>query len=202
MASSTNTAATTPVPYGYQAGGYQTRPWTEPVPSTWNSTASAVCNLNANTVGWFLVIANGFGFAIPAGATIDGIVIDVECSGGSGKTYDSEVVAVKGGVVGSTSRASATVWSGGSHTWLGHGTGQNDLWGTTWTPAQINAADFGVAVSPKSVGGTDIAEIHNVRITVYYTPTSIKTINGLTKSSVKTWNGLAMSSVKSINGLT
>jgi len=201
MASSIKTAPSTPVPTQYQVGAYQTRPWTEPIPTTWNSTAYAACALNANTIGWYLIIANGFGFAIPTGSIINGIIIEVECSGGSGVTYDSEVVAVKGGVLGETNKASGTVWNDGSDTYLSHG-GATDLWGTTWTPAQINAADFGVAVSPKSVGGTDEAHIHNVRITVYYTPTSIKTINGLAKASVKTVNELALASVKSINGLS
>jgi len=200
MASSLKTASTLPVPTQYQAGAYQTRPWTEPIPETWNSTGLAVCPLANNTIGYYLIIANGFGFAIPTGSVINGIIIEVECNGGSGVTYDSEVVAVKGGVLGSTNRASATVWNGGAVTWLQHGDA-TDLWGTTWTPAQINASNFGVAVSPKSVGGTDEAGIHNVRITVYYTETSVKTVNGLAKASVKTKNYLALASIKNFNGL-
>ena len=199
MASSLKTAPSTPVPVQYQSAG-QTRPWTEPIPTTWNTTGSATCVLTANSVGYFLIVANGFGFAIPAGATINGIIVEYKVNtAGTDTVYDSEVVMVKGGVLGSINRASATSWK--INDWLSHG-GATDLWGTTWTPAQINAADFGSAVSPKLIGATSYdAVLTGCRITVYYTETSVKTVNGLAKASVKTKNYLALASIKTFNGL-
>lgn len=49
--------------------------------------------------------------------------------------------------------------------------GQADLWGTTWTPAQINAANFGVDLywSCTNLGVTPNIFIDYVKIIVYYT---------------------------------
>lgn len=45
----------------------------------------------------------------------------------------------------------------------------DDLWGATWTPAQINAADFGVAIAAHHTGDFHVpagATILGVTITV------------------------------------
>jgi hypothetical protein len=200
MSTSIKTAPSEPVPTQYQSAG-QTRAWTEPIPTTWNTTASAVCALSANSVGYYLIINNDFGFAISSDSTINGIVAEILCRGGGGTTYDSEVVIVKDGVLGGTNRSEAGAWNSGSFVYKSHG-GATDLWGTTWTPAQINASDFGVAVSPKTIGDGADGEIQGVRITVYYTPSNIKTINGLARASVKTKNFLDIANIKTFNGLT
>ena len=46
--------------------------------------------------------------------------------------------------------------------------GPTDLWGTTWTPADINDANFGVALSAIMQGNT--LEVDHIRITVYTSP--------------------------------
>jgi hypothetical protein len=49
--------------------------------------------------------------------------------------------------------------------------GPTDLWGTTWTPAQINAADFGVRLRIKNRHASlaRTASINQIRVTVTYT---------------------------------
>ena len=55
--------------------------------------------------------------------------------------------------------------------YISHG-GSSDLWGLTWTVAQINASDFGVSIKAEGIdpSGGD-GTIDAVRITVYYTAT-------------------------------
>src|SRR6185295_12938347 len=47
----------------------------------------------------------------------------------------------------------------------------SDLWGTTWTPAEINASDFGLVFSAHINGLVTLlpsASIDHIRVTVYY----------------------------------
>jgi len=64
--------------------------------------------------------------------------------------YDDKVRIIKGGVVGSTDRASGSAWPG-TLTYSTYGS-SSDLWGETWTVADINSSSFGVAISAKGVG--------------------------------------------------
>lgn len=102
--------------------------------------------------------ATNFGFAIPAGATINGIQFGFEkyqhvgTGSPTGTVVDAAVRAVKGGVIGSTDRKDGTTqW----HVVFGvsftdaptyHGS-SSDLWGTTWLASDINSSTFGCAIS-------------------------------------------------------
>lgn len=116
------------------------------------------------------LLVSGFGFAIPSGAVIDGITINVECkhvvNDGSGiTTYRGRIV--KAGTIGTTNKSITWGPSEGVHT-LG---GASDLWGETWTPADINHADtgFAIAVNVDDGGGpSDVAYIDHITMTVDY----------------------------------
>lgn len=113
------------------------------------------------------------GFAIPAEAEIVGIEATVKArAGGEGETNGpgyGQVQLVKAGALVGTNKApgeGATVqsWTG-AESKFGSAT---DLWGTTWTPAQINAANFGLNVvakhfasqpEAKTGGGVDYTSI-------------------------------------------
>jgi hypothetical protein len=136
-----------------------------------NATASSLAN---NTITNYLV-ATGFNFAVPGGATISGITVTIERrDGGKSSTVsirDNSVKLVKAGVIAGTDKAdTATDWpaADGTKTY-GSAT---DLWGSTWTPADISASNFGVAISAKSIRSsgtkTDDALIDNIKITVNY----------------------------------
>jgi hypothetical protein len=46
-----------------------------------------------------------------------------------------------------------------------------DLWGTTWTPADINAAGFGAALAVTEIssrGANETAHVDHITITVHY----------------------------------
>ena len=111
------------------------------------------------------LFVTGFNFSIPAGDTITGITVEIEQNGGGGK--DAGVFIVKGGNMVATDHANVSNWPvTDAYTVYG---GCTDLWGVAWTPADINAPDFGVAVSAKGMGAfSTLVNIDHMRITVCY----------------------------------
>lgn len=111
--------------------------------------------------------ATSFGFAIPTDATINGIVVEIEKSTTLATSIiDNSVKIVKGNSITGTELASASQW-GTADAYATYGTA-TELWGTTWTPADINLGNFGIVISGvASVAAT--AQIDHVRISVYYT---------------------------------
>lgn len=108
-----------------------------------------------------------FGFNIPTNAVIDGIVLEMEVpssarwANGNGSMKLKKAGSVVGDNKDGTATVSSNVYTYGSST---------DLWGTTWTPAQINASNFGFgfeATFTSSPNDFAIA-IDFVRITVYW----------------------------------
>ena len=106
----------------------------------------------------------GFGFSIPSGSTIVGIEVDWEDSNTSGGTVqDNAARLVKGGTIGSTDRSSGTAWPNGD-TLIVHG-GVTDLWGDTWTAADINSSNFGAALSAfQNSGGYRTGQVDSVSV--------------------------------------
>lgn len=151
---------------------------------SWNSVNNASSSNNSNTVAdlddnqvsRYLKVTD-FDFAIPAGATINGILVEVEQDAeNADRIKDNSVRIVKGGTIGTQEKANANFW-GTSDTYVSYGS-VSDLWGTTWTPAEINAADFGVVISATKAstsGGAVEARIDHVRITVDYTEAAAPT---------------------------
>jgi hypothetical protein len=118
-----------------------------------------------------VLLITGFGFTIPAGATIDGIKVEMERKKSpSGSVSDVQVGLTKDGMTGGGDPENVNVWlsSEGYVTW---GSATN-LWGLSWTPAEVNDADFGFAFSASIIAGSSAsctASIDHVRITIYYT---------------------------------
>ena len=110
-----------------------------------------------------------FGFSIPAGATINGFVVEIEKSmTGAGTINDASVFLVKGGVVVGTDHGVVPAWPA-TYAFTTYGS-SSDLWGTTWTVAQVNASNFGVEIAALEAGvNTATARVDFGRITVYYT---------------------------------
>lgn len=142
--------------------------WTSPELAQLSDDQWAYAYLSSGQSSYYLK-ATGFGFTIPTGSTINGIVVEVERSrGGLGQdAWDNSVKIVKGNTIQGNEKANSTEWPT-SDTYITYG-GSTDLWGLTWTVAQINASDFGFVISAKSItpGGTSL--IDHIRITVYYT---------------------------------
>jgi cysteine-rich repeat protein len=108
--------------------------------------------------------ATGFGFSIPGGAVIEGIQVDFERWGG--EAFDQRVRIVKAGIIGATDRSLPGNWPD-ADTFVTYGS-NGDLWGETWTAADINAANFGFALS--ALVGDSVAVADAIAITVFYSP--------------------------------
>jgi len=114
--------------------------------------------------------ATNFGFDISDGATIDGIIAEIEKAqaGGTG-VYDVEVKIVKSDAsLGTTNKASASQWTG-TDTYSSYGA-NNNLWGESWGASDINSSNFGVVLQAEHTMSYGIEiRVDHMRITVYYT---------------------------------
>lgn len=131
----------------------------------------ATCNLDNGETSRY-IYGIDYGFAIPAAATITGIQVQIKrvsSSGNANNISDQNVRLVKGGIVQATNYANPAVWNNSVQV-ISYG-GAGDLWGTTWTPAEINANNFGATISVSSNANNRTAYIDYIRITVYYTTT-------------------------------
>lgn len=151
-------------PGGSFAGGTSNVAWTN-VTNMDSNSAFATCSLitSQNTD---VALVTTFGFSIPSGATIDGIVVTLNgkdsSSNHQGTTY---VQLLKGGSATGTAKTITMPTTATNETF---GT-STDLWGGTWAYSDINASNFGVGIQEQGVSGNDTLSIENVQIEVYYT---------------------------------
>jgi hypothetical protein len=117
----------------------------------------------------FLLVED-FNLDVPESATIEGITATIRrAGGGEDEAADAGVYLLKGDVMGTLDKSKSTPWSNVLEN-VAYG-GENDLWAETWTPADVNAGTFGVAVSaqyPQSAGNGR-AYVDIVYVTVSYT---------------------------------
>jgi hypothetical protein len=118
---------------------------------------------------------HNFGFSIPDGATINGILIELEDKRGAQPgTFPIVLSTVKASSEhGNTTRTGTSI-SGNPSTSEGYRSygGESNLWERTWTPAEINSSDFGGKLSgvyTTEMGESDDYSLDHIRITVYYT---------------------------------
>ncbi len=106
---------------------------------------------------------------IPSEAIINGIEVNIRGRANFlNAVNDSTVVLLKGGVPVGNNYATGMTWTNSVTTFTYGGT--TDLWGTTWTPAEINAADFGLRFQAGYVGSNNRqAQIQYIEINVCYT---------------------------------
>lgn len=112
------------------------------------------------------LVAKGFGFTIGASEAITGIRVEFERKAAAAATgLDFSVRLLKGGVVQGDNRASLSNWpTADAYAMYPADGGNSDLWGLTWTPADINDPNFGVAISGK---GDTTLSVDHIRITVF-----------------------------------
>lgn len=150
--------------------------WLNPTRITASDDSRATGTGTIGTVTHYLKGTN-FGFTIPSGATIDGIVVEWERSDSLARSaspcLDNEIKIVKGGTIGATNKADLVTAWGTTDAYAVYGS-SSDLWGETWTDTDINGSTFGSVLSCQSsvVGGTYLGQVDHCRITVYYTAAS------------------------------
>jgi hypothetical protein len=125
----------------------------------------------------------GYGFTIPTTATINGISVVTECQGNTSSPVSNrnfQVALSKDGSSAATSYQGGDV-ACGLNTDVSRTYGSStDLWGTTWTPAQVNASTFEAWAKAANAGGGNRL-IDNTTATIYYTPAGSAIIIGETR---------------------
>lgn len=115
------------------------------------------------------LLATNFGFSVPGGATVTGIVVGVERRATLNAAQDSSLRLFVAGVVAGDNRASGDNWPIND---VSRDYGSNsDLWGLTLAPSDVNSAGFGVgiAATTNEGRGAETPEVDFISITVYYT---------------------------------
>lgn len=119
--------------------------------------------LDRNDYSYHLRLTN-FGFTIPANAVINGITVTLNTTG-SDRQKDSAGVRITKD--GSTSTgippSSSTNWDDGTVV-VGGG-----LWGTTWTPGEINSGSFGTIIRIRGRDDNSEYFLRTAQISVSYT---------------------------------
>ena len=163
---------------------------------TWDFPGNAVSNnglfaeadLSLNGISHYLRATN-FGFTIPGGSSIDGILVEIlrQEDDSLDNIFDNAVRIVKGGIIGSSDKSSTTEWGINESSYISYGS-STDSWGETWNPSDINASNFGVALSAKAVNGLVFtsAEVDHIRITIYYTQQATTTSTSTSTTSTTT----------------
>ena len=135
------------------------------------STATAIAALFTGNTNYLNV--SGLGFSIPPATTICGIMVEVEKSASGisvlATVSDNVIQLMKNGTLTGSNYATSTDWTA-TDAYYTYG-GSSDLWGSTWTTADINSANFGVALSAQINGLAFVfpsARIDHIRVTVYY----------------------------------
>lgn len=110
-----------------------------------------------------------FGFTISSTDTVNGIQLEVNAQTATTTNVEAfNTVVLEGGGGASANRAAGTLVP--AFTTFSFG-GPTDLWGTTWTPAQINAGTFVGNVTFRTTGGgPGTVGVDFMRITVTSTP--------------------------------
>lgn len=169
---------------GANINGIGTYNWVNAGNITVDDTNYASVAINSNNESRYLRGLD-YGFAIPATATINGIVVTIahqSNSSNGGNSIDDYIVRlVKAGNIVGNNKATNTDWPT-TMTAQTYGNA-TDLWGQTWTPAQINANNFGVVLSAQAENSNRTAYVDYITVTVYYTNPN-PTISNFNPSSV------------------
>ena len=120
--------------------------------------------------------ANTFAMGVPAGATIDGIEVQIKHDDSSPTSepflLDSALYLrkVTTGQVGDNYANTVDQWDYETPETFTYG-GSTDKWGTTWSVADVNNTGFGLDFAALSSGAESdhTADIYFVKIRVYYT---------------------------------
>jgi hypothetical protein len=143
--------------------------WGTPGNIVSDNATNATIALTAQTSDY--LVSGSHGFTIPSDAVIDGIAVTLDIVRTSGSSFDASLIKLTKngttfpGSIGGSALFVVTILStiGGSA----------NLWGTTWTPDEINASTFGAAIA-HGTSATFSFGIDYISIEVFYTPSTGK----------------------------
>lgn len=166
--------------------GFSTSPWSQAQNAQSSDSSYASISLSSSGSYSDYLQATGFNFSIPATASICGIELNVERSdSGLISVKDYLIRVVKNNTVTGYNNAHNTLWST-TDSVVTYG-GKDSLWGTTWTPAEINDSNFGAAVSAfrgSGIPGVSLAKVDQITIKVFYNISSGLVNNVVTNDAI------------------
>lgn len=169
-----------------ESNGSGNRAWTNAGNVTADDTNYATAPMSGGEISRY-IRARNFGFTIPTGATITGITATVmrqsSSNGGGNSVKDETIRLMKNLTIVGNNYAGNVDWPT-TMTAANYGTGTTDLWGTTWTEADINNANFGMffRVLNESNNNSRTASVDYIEITVYYS-NPIPTVTNFTPNN-------------------
>lgn len=146
--------------------------WANPTRITANDGSFATQSLTGISGGTAVstgyVAGTNAGFAIPATSTISGIQIDVKGKADALSSVQLGVQLLKAGALIGTSKILKYLTTTNTLYTFG---GAGDLWGTSWTPSDINSANFGAAINfaISFTSATRTTSLDYVQITIFGT---------------------------------
>ena len=119
----------------------------------------------------------GFGYAIGGTDTVFGIKVEIEVKSSAVDVASfTQIQLCKAGTPVGSSKTSDPISTTESYITFGS---SSDLWGTTWTPAEVNDANFGVQfVGMVDAGTSATISVDHVRITVTRYAASVSVATG------------------------
>lgn len=150
--------------------GFSTNVWGSPGNITANDFTSATANyLSGVTEDNQILRGSNLGLSLPATVTIDGIEVEIERNttiGGVGVDRTMRLFGADGTPKGNDG-ASATQWTN-SVAVETYG-GASELWGASWSKAEVEDVDFGAGVSADQVSGSNFTfAVDYIAVKVYY----------------------------------
>ncbi|MEY4927656.1 MAG: hypothetical protein RI894_2092, partial [Bacteroidota bacterium] len=162
--------------------------WTTPANATTVNATATTAVLAAAATSQCLQVT-GLGFAIPATATVTGVTVNIIRKASTLSTaLDNIVQLVVGGVAVGANKAKVTTYPlTFSNSVYGNAT---DMWTTTLTPAQVNAANFGVNFRAACTASSTVS-IDAIEVNVCYTTAAGTTFTATTTTAssgnIGTW---------------
>jgi hypothetical protein len=150
--------------------------WNNPDNAKIGSDSNYAIASNYDTTDLFshYLKATNFGFSIPNGATINGILVEIQhyTTRDDGAKESAIKIVKSDGLIGIINKSTGANWNQYPEVYTSYGS-STDLWGESWDTTKINSSNFGVVASLELNGaitlGTAVAKVDHIRITVYYT---------------------------------
>lgn len=144
--------------------------WTNPGNATSSNNLYAWVSPLSSGVNTRRLRGYNFGFSLPSGAIVDGIEVGVERKASDTDRAKDYAIRLMDDVTekGDDKADLVTCWPlSDTNAFYG---GAADLWGASWTAAQINASTFGIAVRAKNYSASTVTVyVDTMAIKVTYT---------------------------------
>lgn len=159
-----NTGAKLPFANNEPGGIISGKPWSSPTNAYTDDGTYAIANQTVEQKFHLWRKFDGLREAIPGGATIQGIEVEVQVKVDTGTSTLQAQLSKDGATTVGTNETSSSFGTTDSVRTLGSST---NLWGTTWTPGDFGN-NFGVVLNGTDVG-THTYSVDYIKVTVYYT---------------------------------